>query len=1199
MGGLTLFIVLVALCMWIRDAQHEQKLKETYHIDSIYHLQEPTQPHQSHQPEPLTTPFTQLLSGEVSLTHFEVKTDEVQALQLPVELKRLSVGKLRLQLPLVHLSTQAAQIELTDVNVLLGTPRNPQWDPTSLYVAEQSKIFVMQMLVEQFSPTNNGHNHHHNGTNRPANNPPSDSPPINPTLLKLLENCQVVVERIHIRFEDGLTGLGLDKPAKYALGVTLASLRVSHASPVGSSGAKEKMLVLDRLSVYLKEDEMLEDLSPDDQMRAFVAPFEPATHHGIRLLEPLSLDLKCQFNFDPISKIQLAIQVDVPVVQLNLAREHTQYLDCFLNHVDRFDRYSLYRRFRPIENGKMKKNYKAWWRYAILAVVMDLNDPVRRKPTWRSTLNLVLVSLQYTALRRQVAPYLIRHALPGDHHFLEFREDFEGCQSSLTPSDPFMASESLPKDVTHFGGGIFAGIYGLHRCFPRLKTTELDDAVRPAEPVLDDDKKKEFAKALWHRQLCIDAAFRPIVMAKLRFFASCQMDQKATAKVHNMRKGTLTLTLVDSHLAVPKSMLLFCKIKVGHNGTAYSGDLVQTDNSTTHLVFAQTFEFHLDGTANEDTIHVNVFDRWPLFNQFVGKFRLDLAAITAEAHLDQLVAIESADKKAQGMHMRILTVFKPEGNNNGGIGNEFASSEAMMAAKYTTLYASKPHTMHSWFKDVPRFRLESVGAKIHIGQVQLAFLFPKALDSADDDDDDEQVLLQLHTVQYHLQFVPARMKQTLLVARLEMRHRLNGANESIFFQGPRADSTAPFLEYEKETRAKTPEMMKIRTQDVDLVVDLPTFLRHVMLLEEKIPELSAINSLFNAPVYQAMMQYASDNVDDELGKHAKKSPKDESPISPRFSWMWAPERPANAPPNRSSSQAKLVEAAINQDCSNDFNANVEMGALYISLAGVQDKKGKPTTPRRVLEVKVPGMTLQVEGGLHRKTEVKSSGSTLVEMDGTVPRVLRQLDQIFHVLQRQLRVDAQPFYKKPLSSRAKARRFERGIHDLERQLAKYRLLLRQVVAAPETYGMAQSDCDELRLIVRDLQPKVVNASDVMIAKAHAHAFELALVQGITVIKHNVRKGDPSWRVLWLQDQAICLARPTERKKTRVLPLKNIAGVATGKMTAALGRTGDAKDVDKYIAIQIVDEPKPISLELQSIVVRDHFVATMTSLLTRAM
>ncbi|KAG9408714.1 hypothetical protein AC1031_020559 [Aphanomyces cochlioides] len=62
MGGLTLFIVLIALCMWIRDEQHEQKLKETYHIDSIYHLQEPTQPqpHQSHQPEPLTTPFTQL-----------------------------------------------------------------------------------------------------------------------------------------------------------------------------------------------------------------------------------------------------------------------------------------------------------------------------------------------------------------------------------------------------------------------------------------------------------------------------------------------------------------------------------------------------------------------------------------------------------------------------------------------------------------------------------------------------------------------------------------------------------------------------------------------------------------------------------------------------------------------------------------------------------------------------------------------------------------------------------------------------------------------------------------------------------------------------------------------------------------------------------------------------------------------------------
>ncbi|KAF0754157.1 hypothetical protein AaE_005443 [Aphanomyces astaci] len=231
-------------------------------------------------------------------------------------------------------------------------------------------------------------------------------------------------------------------------------------------------------------------------------------------------------------------------------------------------------------------------------------------------------------------------------------------------------------------------------------------------------------------------------------------------------------------------------------------------------------------------------------------------------------------------------------------------------------------------------------------------------------------------------------------------------------------------------------------------------------------------------------------------------------------------------------------------------------------------------------------------------------------------VLAQLARIRRVAKRQLTVDARPFYDNPtVTSRGKIDRFEYEIHALERQLAHFRVLIRQVVAAPQTYGINSVDCDSLRLMVRDMQPKVIDTTPTTISNVQFDMVRMLLKQGMTVLKHNVRKGDPSWRVLWLllppdkntpataeypsklnrPPAALCLAKPQDRKTPKVLPLSSIANVVTNVMTPALTRTGHPQALDTYLVLQVVDELKPISLEFASNDIRDQVAVTLARLL----
>ncbi|OQS07086.1 hypothetical protein THRCLA_00898 [Thraustotheca clavata] len=993
------------------------------------------------------------LSGEVCLNDFEVKTDEIKDLQLPVELKSFLVGKLHVNIPLTHLSTQSIKIELNDVYVLLGTPNDPKWDVDALYISEQSKIFLMQQFLELFQPStpsdadiNSVHHAHHP--------PKAANSLLSPSIMAILRNAAVTIERIHIRFEDGLSGMALEEPTQFALGLTLSSVSVLPSTQNLGTQDHTKIAKLKELAVYFKQDQMIEKLSRDQQRVAFRAPFDAASAKSNSfpyLLEPLNCEISIQMTLPPAAEMpsHLGLKLTLPEVRVNLAHSHYMYLGCFLDGVDRFDRFTLYRRFRPVDEKGGKKNWQAYWHFAIASVLIDLNDPLRRRPTWRSTLNLVLIGLQYTALRRKVEPYLIRQQTQGDHHFLQYREDFKlNKVHTQAPYDRSLSltMERLPSSVTAFNEGIYAGVYGLAKKFQAAPVSSVaatsTETLRPPEPVEAALSAEEIeVKSLWRRQLCIDAMFRPIVAAKLRSLASKQLVVKShvnavATNAYNNRKGVLTVTLVE-------------------------------------------------------------------LQAYVGKFRLPLHTITQEPNSNEMYMMESADKKSTGMKLRVLTVF------SHGLQGTYKTSNAMMQELYPDLFASKSHE----YTNLANTALpQTISATATIGAIKIVFVLPKAAKKGTAD----HIMFQLEKLRFQLIAYPmqAQLKQSFLISRLDVfLYTSIETTQKQFIQGPKAIK-APIA---------TPEATK--TEQVKTEQSAPA----------TSPEpVKRSNSIF--------------------GSFKKLFDDDDKPTEP------TPQL---------TTPSSVVD---DRDRSGDYTMNIDVGALHVAIPSVvEDEK---QSIERVIELVIPGTKLHVNGGRGQPTNVATNEQTIVKMTRDLTWVLGQLEKIGMVLSHQVKNETQPFYLKDIASKAKVRRFEYEIHELERQLAKYRRAVREVVQTPEKYSIDIVDCNSLKMLVRDMQPKTI------LAKPNVLPYRALLQQGITLLKHNVRKGDPQWKTIWVDDTKFYSAKLTERKKAKAFPLSSITKVSIGEMTQALSRRGDEENIAKYFAVSVKELDHALSFECQT-------------------
>ncbi len=208
-----------------------------------------------------------IISGNIVLCGLRLKRAALDRLNLPVEVFSGHLGRLELTIPWRSLGTQPVRILIKDLFILAGPRVEAAFD-------EEGEVERMHLAkVEQLDAAEL----FHLGTltSSAADGGAKAGSFASQLIAKILDNLQVTIENIHVRFEDSTSC----SDGLYSMGVMLNGLSAVSADAewietflVNASEAVNKVMKLDSFAVYWNAaDESMQSLADDelfDRLRA-------------------------------------------------------------------------------------------------------------------------------------------------------------------------------------------------------------------------------------------------------------------------------------------------------------------------------------------------------------------------------------------------------------------------------------------------------------------------------------------------------------------------------------------------------------------------------------------------------------------------------------------------------------------------------------------------------------------------------------------------------------------------------------------------------------------------------------------------------------------------------------------------------------------------------------------------------------------
>lgn len=328
-----------------------------------------------------------LLSGEVELENLPLKKEALRHIGLPVEIKAGFIGKIRLQVPVRQIRTASWVIVIEQLYLVAGPISLNEFDSE----AEEQAI-----LEYKLSRLDSLEARWRADTERdPGYYATSYSSWVNygtSLVTNIIENLQLNIKDVHIRYEDGVT---LPDNTGIALGVTIGALTAQSCDASWIPGstswnltdASFKLMELDRLSIYwnhLKKDEFLGFLNLGDLA---IAMSEPKNIIKNLILLPVNAraHVKRDRSERPLrstNKPRIIVDLlldDVPLCLTDI--QYDQIVKCIKGLKD-IERRKQQRCCRPIVNVSTAP--KEWWKYAVRCHIGK--DALRPKLSWKDIL---------------------------------------------------------------------------------------------------------------------------------------------------------------------------------------------------------------------------------------------------------------------------------------------------------------------------------------------------------------------------------------------------------------------------------------------------------------------------------------------------------------------------------------------------------------------------------------------------------------------------------------------------------------------------------------------------------------------------------------------------------------------------------------------------------------------------------------------
>lgn len=327
-----------------------------------------------------------LLGGDVKLHGLKLKKGALDQLKLPLNVVSGHIGSLVLQIPYSNLKSKPVKVFVEDV-FLIAKPdmaQETEGQKRRDQVSKLDKLQLWELTSERaVSKTSNAR----------EDSTPEAAQQQNFTsslVTKIIENLQVTIRNIHLRFEDMDVGV--------AMGATLGELSALSTNAdwepafIANVETKtHKLATLDSLAFYI-DPEVSTDFSSASQSQdqalkeQFLNDFKAMIFDSVGatdLLRPINGQGFITMNKKPTSKSEPKIKADLKFEELSVNLDREQYVD-MLKLTERFQNYFnnlRYRRNRP--KVTVKEDPLAWFRYAAKTVYDGIHER-NRVWTWEA-----------------------------------------------------------------------------------------------------------------------------------------------------------------------------------------------------------------------------------------------------------------------------------------------------------------------------------------------------------------------------------------------------------------------------------------------------------------------------------------------------------------------------------------------------------------------------------------------------------------------------------------------------------------------------------------------------------------------------------------------------------------------------------------------------------------------------------------------
>ncbi|KAK2629859.1 hypothetical protein QTJ16_000679 [Diplocarpon rosae] len=325
-------------------------------------------------------------SGDVKLRDLELRREALDQLKLPINVVEGHLGQLILKIPWSNLRGQPVQVYIEDVFVLAAPKEDAEWDE------EEEERRRQAVKIEKLDSAEMLKDRNQEGMSQEEQ---QKSQSFTDSLVtKIVDNLQITVKNIHVRYEDSISAPG----HPFALGVTLQEF--SAISTDGkwnptyiqdTVGPTHKLATLGALAVYWNTDTSLMGTGREAKVPgASVVPHNEMLGKFKEMIEGAKTGSH-QFILKPVSgqaKIEMdkSGENDRPHVkaglifdEIGLVLDDDQYRDALMM-VDLFHYFIRHQEYKKLQPKGLtpKQDPRAWLQFAGNAILTKIQDRNRR-----------------------------------------------------------------------------------------------------------------------------------------------------------------------------------------------------------------------------------------------------------------------------------------------------------------------------------------------------------------------------------------------------------------------------------------------------------------------------------------------------------------------------------------------------------------------------------------------------------------------------------------------------------------------------------------------------------------------------------------------------------------------------------------------------------------------------------------------------